>query len=400
MSNTKSKKHFILAMPVGANLWIHICIVALSIFGTVMIGSASMGLVVGDNKYLLFTVIKQIIFVIAGYIAMAVLANKFTINSLKKKSFLIVIGITFAALLACLLFEGVDGSQAWLRFSILGQEVTIQPSEFAKITSILVVAAYLGDVKKRFEHSRSLFLPPLLILLGIFAVVLLFQSDFGSAMIIFLISCICILIPNHDQLRGLQITLKVLFWIFLPLAIFILTPSGEKFINMLPIKQYQKDRFLAAFNPFNDKYNTGYQLVNSLISFASGGFLGSGFGTSIRKYTNFPAANTDYILAILVEELGFAGFFALMALYGVILFQLLKYASRMQNERGKIILVGTAMYLLIHMIFNIGGVTGLIPLTGVPLLMISSGGSATMAFMACLGISQAVISAKERGEIK
>lgn len=400
MSEKKEKRHFILAMPQGTNMWIHISIIFLALFGTIMIASASMGIAVGNNRYLLFTVIKQVAFAVAGYISMAILANKFTVDGLKKKSFLIVIVVTYIALLACLLFKGVDGSQAWLRFRLLGQEVTIQPSEFAKITCILIVAAYLGDVKKHFKLRRNLILPPIIILLGIFLIVALLQTDFGSAVIIFLITCVCLLIPNHDQLRGLQIFLKVAFWTVLPLVIYLLTPYGEGFIEMLPIKQYQKDRFLAAFNPFTDKYNTGYQLVNGLISFATGGFFGTGFGTSIRKYTNFPAANTDYILAILVEELGFVGFFVLMSFYGVILYQLLKYANRMQNERGRIILVGTAMYLLIHMIFNIGGVTGLIPLTGVPLLMISSGGSATFAFMSCIGISQAVIAAKERGDIK
>ena len=399
MKQTETKRHFILFMPRGSNFWVHISIVALALFGTIMIASASMGLV-ANNRALLMIVIKQLIFVFAGYIAMTILANKFTVQFLKKKSFFIVIFITVGALLACLMFEGVDGSQAWIRFRILGQEVTIQPSEFAKITCILVVAAYLGDVKKHFAKASNLILPPLFILLVIFGIVLLLQTDFGSSMIIFLITCVCLLIPNHKQLKGMQVFLKVAFWLVLPFAIYICTPYGESFIEKLPIKQYQKDRFLAAFNPFYDKFNTGYQLVNGLISFASGGFWGTGFGTSIRKYTNFPAANTDYILAILVEELGFIGFFGLMALYGVILFQLLKNASRMQNERGRIILVGTAMYLLIHMIFNIGGVTGLIPLTGVPLLMISSGGSATMAFMCAIGISQAVISAKERGEIK
>ena len=115
---------------------------------------------------------------------------------------------------------------------------------------------------------------------------------------------------------------------------------------------------------------------------------------------NFPAANTDYILAVLVEELGFAGFAVLMVLYGIVIFRLLYHARKIKSEKARIILIGTAMYLLIHMVFNIGGVTGLIPLTGVPLLMISAGGSSTMAFMAAVGISQAVIIRHKNGEIQ
>ena len=149
-----------------------------------------------------------------------------------------------------------------------------------------------------------------------------------------------------------------------------------------------------------DQYGSGYQLVNGLVSFASGGWFGVGFGNSVRKYTDFPAANTDFILAIVVEELGFVGFLLLMTAYAVIIFRLLFFAMKIKNEQARIILVGTAMYFLVHIIFNVGGVTGFIPLTGVPLLMISSGGSSTLSIMMCVGIAQGVIAAYNRGEIR
>ena len=151
---------------------------------------------------------------------------------------------------------------------------------------------------------------------------------------------------------------------------------------------YQKNRILSAVNPFTDLYNTGYQLVNGLVSFASGGWKGLGFGNSVRKYTDFPAANTDLI-----------GFGLIFIPYMIIIIQLFRYAMKMESERGRIILVGTAMYLMVHCLFNIGGVTGMIPLTGVPLLMISSGGSSTLSFMLSIGLAQAVICAWRRGDL-
>jgi hypothetical protein len=219
--------------------------------------------------------------------------------------------------------------------------------------------------------------------------------------VIFVIICVCFLVPNHPQLRGYQRILTILFYGVVLLGFYILSPSGEHLImKMTFLKTYQIKRFISAINPFMDQYGTGYQLISGLISFATGGWFGKGLGNSVRKYTNFPAASTDYILAIVVEELGFVGFIGLLAVYGFIIFVLLRYAMKMRSEKGRIILVGTAMYFLVHMFFNIGGVTGLIPLTGVPLLMVSAGGSSTMSIMACVGISQAVIASYRRGEIR
>ena len=153
-------------------------------------------------------------------------------------------------------------------------------------------------------------------------------------------------------------------------------------------------------NPFADKYGTGFQLINGLVSFASGGWQGVGYGKSIQKYTNFPAANTDFILAIVVEELGIFGFLLIFICYALIVGRMFIYAIRMKSQRGRIVLIGVSMYFFIHFLFNVGGVTGLIPLTGVPLLMISAGGSSTLSVMVAVGMGQAVISQYRQGKIE
>ena len=394
------KRRFVLRMPKRADRGIFISMLILAVFGLLMIASSSMGLTVGRPGRLTLIVIKQIVFLGGGYYFMAVLANNFRLSFLKSGTFpLWAIGIG-AALLFCLLFPAAGGARAWIRVPISGVDISIQPSEFAKVMVILVVAAYRGDVKKTFDEQADIIKRPLIFILSYIGIVLILQSDMGSAVVIALIAIICAMIPQHPQLRIYQNLLRFFVLLGGGLVLYILSPWGETIIKRLPLKAYQINRFLSAFNPFVDMYDTGFQLINGLVSFATGGWLGLGFGNSVRKYTQFPAANTDFILAIVVEELGLVGFLIIFIPYMIIIVQLFRYAMKIKSEQARIILVGTAMYLVVHCLFNIGGVTGMIPLTGVPLLMISSGGSSTLAFMIAIGISQAVIDQYRKGAIE
>ena len=393
------KKTGALRMPYGYDRWIHYSMIFLMVFGIIMVASASMGLAVGNSNYLLRTVVKQVIFSIAGYVAMLMISRSFNFEQLRQhmpEAVIIVGGL----LLFALVFSAVGGARAWIRIPFPGVDMSIQPSEFAKIMIIMVIAGYFGDIKQQFASTSDFTRRPFGIIAFYILVVGILQSDLGSAVVMALIAFTCFLIPSHPQLRRTQRRLGLLFLALLAFTVVLLTPWGEGLINALPLKEYQKNRILSAINPFADQYNTGYQLINGLVSFATGGWFGLGFGNSVRKYTNFPAANTDFILAIIVEELGIVGFLAVFIPYCIIIIQLFRYAQKIRSEKAKIILVGTAMYFLIHMIFNIGGVTGLIPLTGVPLLMISAGGSSTLSIMCCVGFSQAVIAKYKQGEIE
>ena len=220
-------------------------------------------------------------------------------------------------------------------------------------------------------------------------------------LVLFIIFCVTYLIPKNKPLRRSQFVLVILFYVAVVVAIIILSPVGEPLIENLPLlKDYQKGRFINAIDPFQDPYGRGYQIIQSLIAFADGGFFGRGLGQSVRKYMNFPEASTDFILAIFVEELGWVGFLFLMLLYSIIIFRLIHYAKRIKSEAAKIILIGSATYFLVHIFFNIGGITGLIPLTGIPLPLLSSGGTSAVAFMISIGLSQAVISAYKRKELQ
>ena len=399
-SRTAGRSRLFYRMPHYADPYIHWSLLILAVYGLLMIASASMGLAIGQPGYLAFVIAKQAVFLIAGYFSMTYLANRFSLNFLKSRDFpKLAVAMVFA-LLACLAFPRVNGARAWIRVPVSSLDISIQPSEFTKALVPLIIAAYCGDVTRHYEKGRDLWLRPFLFVLLFVFIIFILQSDFGSMAVVLSISLVCFMVPQNPAMRKLQRAIGGLILAVLALIIYILTPAGIQFVEKLPLADYQKNRFVSAFNPFADQYDTGYQLINGLISFASGGWTGLGFGNSVRKYTRFPAANTDFILAIVIEEMGIFGFLLIFIPYLIILCRLFHYALRMKSEKGRIILIGTAMYLLIHCLFNIGGGTAMIPLTGVPLLMISSGGSSTLAFMISLGLSQAVISQYRKGLIQ
>lgn len=396
---TEKKNHFY-QLPVGYDKPIHITLLALTIFGLIMSTSASMGTDAADYIGLIFTVAKQLVFVGAGYVALWVLSRIFTFSLCRKWLREIVI-FTLAALLFCLFFRKVGGAKAWIRIPMGGsREFTIQPSEFAKISVMIIMAVFLGDIENQNVHFKELVKRPLTFVgLYLFVVVFL-QHDLGSAVVMAAIAAVCFLIPKHKALSVWQFRIIVGVLIVLLAVLIVMATPIRNILFSLSSSNYMIGRFTSALNPFADKYGTGFQLIKGLISFATGGITGSGIGASIQKYTNFPAASTDYILAIIVEETGILGFLGVFGGYMLIIMRLFNYAKKIQSEKAKMVLIGTAFYLFVHYVFNVGGVTGLIPLTGVPLLLMSSGGSSTMSFMAAIGICQAIISQYRTGKLQ
>lgn len=387
-------------MPARIDMPIFWSMFVLAVFGLLMIASASMGTTVGKPGRLALIIGKQIVFLVFGYLAQCWVENHFNVEDLRTDRYTLLMFVMFGLLLFCLAFPSTSGAKAWIRVPVSGVDISIQPSEFTKIISYLTVAAYCGDIKRTDLRGFDLWKRPFFIIMAYVGIILALQNDLGSAVVVFLIGAITMLIPANRKLKGFQTFIWFALLVIAAIVAFLLeTEQGNAIVEKLPMADYQKNRILSAVNPFTDLYNTGYQLVNGLVSFASGGWKGLGFGNSVRKYTDFPAANTDFILAIVVEETGMIGFGLIFVPYMIIIIQLFRYALKMESERGRIILAGTAMYLMVHCLFNIGGVTGMIPLTGVPLLMISSGGSSTLSFMLSIGLAQAVICAYRRGDL-
>lgn len=385
-----------LSMPNKYDKIIHASVIVLIVLGTLMIASTSVGETAKNDTVVLKTIIKQSVFVIVSYIGMVLAARIFTLEKATKWArpvgFLII-----AMLVSCFFFEDVNGAQSWIRFSVPGiGQMTIQPSEFMKVFMIVMMACVIEKVRRRRLDCWSIVKIPISFY-AMAAILILLQNDLGSLIVITLICAVCLLIPSHPSLKKFQKFTMIGLCTAMVVVLFLSTDFGMNLLHKMSfIPDHIPGRFETAANPWEDSLNNGYQLINSLYAFASGGWKGLGFGQSVQKMMYLPEAMTDYILAITVEELGITGFLIILGGYGTIVYRLFKYALMSKREGYKILYVGTAMYLVIHFVFNVGGVTGLIPLTGIPLLFISSGASSLLSICVAIGICQSALARENR----
>ncbi|MEG0274186.1 MAG: FtsW/RodA/SpoVE family cell cycle protein [Longicatena sp.] len=387
----KRNIHLTLKMPKSFDFLLQLTILILIAFGTLMIASTTVGRVAEDGIAIVAIVfVKQAMFVVMSYILMTFFANNFSMRNAKA---ILPIAAVFiiGALLSTQLFEGVNGSHAWIRIPLPGTEVTIQPSEFAKVFMIVTMAVYVEVAGRKNWDFWRIVKVPVFFFVGC-AVAILLQKDFGTLIVLFLLCAICFLIPSHINIRKQQRWIKILLVVACVCSLIVMSGVGIDYIAKMPFIGHFATRISNAINPFLSPHLDGYQPINGLYGLARGGITGVGLGNSIQKYGYLTQSDNDYILSIVVEELGIFGLAIVMIGYGVIIQRLFYYAFRTKSEGYKVILIGTAMYIFIHFALNVGGVSGLIPLTGVPLLFISSGGSSLMAIMSAIGISQAVIS--------
>lgn len=388
------KFKFSLRLPKGRNIHIQLAMVFLCLIGLLMIVSASMTTNI-STQALMNTAFRQIVFISIGYFGYVMLARYFRIEYFKKLSVLLSIVMIFL-LIVPRFFGPINGAYAWIQIPGFG---TIQPSEFAKLGLIIVFAVYLGDNRKRDISFWDLIQKPALYFIITFIIIMFFQKDTGTAIVLFIIAYFTLLMAGHKKLAKLQMWMIILIIVAVVGAFIVLSPAGIHFIkNALNLPDYMVARFENTINPFVNKYGSGYQLVNGLVAFVKGNWSGVGFGKSLQKYGYLPAAKTDFILAVIAEEFGFIGVLTVLILYFILFYQLFKHALNAKDEKSRMILVGIGIYLFAHFVLNVGGVTALIPLTGVPLLMLSSGGSSTLSIMFGLGIAQAVIIRQKREE--
>lgn len=373
--------------------WINFVTIFLALIGLVMAVSASM--TAADNSYrlLISATLKQFIYFVISYLLMVFISKKFNYRYFKNLIMPISIAM-IGMLLFTLFFDEVNGAQAWIRLNLGFMQFTLQPSEFAKVSTILLVAMYVGDVSPNTKRSSKQILGPVITIIAIQAFIVLFlQDDLGSAIVLLMVAVATLLIPSHPKIRKQQNVVILLLVIGVGLTGFLLTDAGLELISKTSfLRGYQLARFTDYANPFLNITGSGYQLAGSLVAFSRGGLFGVGLGQSVQKYGYLPEARTDFILSLIAEEIGFIGVLIIMVLYAILIWRLISYALKVVSEKDKVVLLGTVAYLFVHILFNVGGITAAIPLTGVPLLLLSSGGSSTLAIMLSIGISQNIIS--------
>ena len=384
--------------------WLTGAMVVLTIFSTIMIASANISNLSSVVSDVTSSVIKQLIFLTISYTGYFVAIRMFSFD-LVKKFLMPILLIELGALLATRMFGGIGGAYAWIR---LPGGMSIQPSEFGKMLIVLTVANFMCDRKsKKITSWTTLARFPLLEMIFYAAIIVVWQSDFGSGFVLIAIGTICYMIPDHPLLKKSQIVLFGIVIFVMVMTVFLMSPTFEKFLLSEAVQSwmesdgflpkvfsrisYQFYRFLSAGDPLWDRFGYSQELLNSLLGISRGNIRGVGLGNSIQKFGYLASADADYIFPVIVEELGLIGIAFVFIPYGIILATLIRYALKVKTEKEKVVLVGAASYLFVHMFLNIGGVSALIPLTGVPLVMVSRGGTALISYMFMLGICQNII---------
>lgn len=397
----KLKQHF---TSRGVDKSIYISVFILAVFGIIMIGSASIGSVTSSEKTVTLAIKNmstQTIYVFAGAMVMIFIARVFKTRYIDYPASMKLYFLGIILMAICRFWSDSKGSHGWIKF---GGAFSIQPAEFMKIAMILIMGYFLTEsdkafvVKGRFKTAalkasfykekffKCVFLPMLLVFIT--AVIGLFvQKDFGTTVILVGICFVCFIGTPRQYFKKY----KKIVWIFIAVCAGLLTIIGTTVLE-----PYQLKRIYSWLDPMSDPFQASYQLVNSLIAFGNGGVFGLGFGNSTQKYGYIPESHNDFIGAIIYEELGIIGLALIIIPTVIIIFKLLKYSNEVKENKSRIILLGIASYFFLHLIINLGGVSGLIPMTGVPLLLISAGGSSTVSSLVAIGIAQAIIAKHNR----
>ena len=277
------------------------------------------------------------------------------------------------------------GAKNWVS---IGGVTLFQPSEFMKISYILILARVIVQfTQKHKEKERTIPLDFLLILWMIVftlpvLVLLALQSDLGTALVFVAIFAGLVLLSGVSWKIIIPIFATVVSGIAGFLAIFI-TKDGRAFIHQIGMPTYQINRILAWLNPFDYAQTTTYQQAQGQIAIGSGGLFGQGFNVSNLL---IPVRESDMIFTVIAEDFGFIGSVLVITLYLLLIYRMLKITLKSNNQFYTYISTGFIMMLLFHIFENIGAVTGLLPLTGIPLPFISQGGSAIISNLIGVGL--------------
>lgn len=361
------------------NFLLLILMIVYSSFGLLMIFSASsVAAVLRYDVPTNYFFIRQLIWIILGYGAGIVVLNVPT-NMYRYGSKIAMFGILF--LLGGIFVVGsiAGGAQSWYEIGF----ANFQPLELAKIVLIVYLAVYYHRIAAKKKISLWNLIYPLTIAVVIFILIAM-QPDFGGAFIIFAITALIFFsLPIGKRHKKTVYQILGVGGIVLLLAV--------TFLGKSILQSYQVSRILNFTNPcqrYSD--DTGYQVCNGYIAIHNGGLTGVGLGNSTQKYLYLPEAHTDFIFPIICEELGLIAGIIVVIGYFVILFIILNIAKETDTLRNSILAYGIFAYLLSHILINLLGVLGLIPLTGVPLPFLSYGGSYNLCVIISLFIVQRI----------
>lgn len=330
--------------------------------GAMLSASSVISISANSDQFRLFT--KQVMWVGLGLGAL-VIAAFVPYGIWQRVALPLFVAVVAGLVLTIFIGDERGGAVRWI---VVGP-ITIQVAEFAKFAVISLLAAVLtrkGELVSDIRHV----VVPVGVILGTVSLLLLAQPDFGSMLLV--------VTPAFIMLAASMVPLRFVFGLG---ALGVLAMSG-----LAMSADYRKDRLLSFLDPFAQPKGLGLQAVQSMVALGTGGFFGVGLGQSRARWSWLPNAHTDFIFAIIGEETGFAGAIIVVTLFALLAAVGVSIAYRAPDMYGRLLAIGIVAWLTVQALVNIGGVVAVLPITGVPLPFISSGGNAMLVNLFAIGV--------------
>jgi len=338
----------------------------LLVIGVVMIYSASAVLASRQYGDSLFFFKRQMLWAAFGLVVLAA-ASRVPYEFWNRMALPLVLGTVI--LLGLVLIPGVglelNGSRRWLRWGWL----TLQPSEAARLCSVIYLARYLMKKKNRLDDFFRDFLPPMIVI-GVFLALIMGESDLGTALVL-------------GGVAGLLLFIGGARWRHLWAMGLLAAPVVYAMIMKIG---YRRQRLMAFLDPWRDPTDTGFQVIQSFLAMGGGGPVGMGLGEGRQKLFFLPYPHTDFIFAVIGEELGLLGTLTVLILFGMLAWRGLSISLRAPDLFGRHLAFGLTMMIVVQAMVNMAVVTGLVPTKGLTLPFLSYGGSSLVANLAAVGI--------------
>ena len=354
-----------MARKLQADEWLFAATVALALFGVVMVYSASAVVAAGENHSQYHYVIRQGVWTLAGLGALLV-GMRLDYRVLRSgKVAYGLLGLTVVLLVAVFAFPPINGARRWIRFA----SFTAQPSELAKLALAVFLARFL---ERRAGEEGSFWgtFVPCVAVAGLLAVLVVAEPDLGTAMMLIVI-CVTIMFTAGARLAHLGMAAA---------------PALVAAVGLLVFVPWRLKRLVTFWDPWADPQGAGYQVVQSLMAVGSGGVNGLGFTEGRQKMFFLPFAHSDFIFAVVGEELGLLGGLGVVLLFGLFLWRGMRAALRAPDRFGMLLGTGVVTGIVAQALFNISVTLSLVPTKGIPLPFISYGGSSLVPTLFAVGV--------------
>ena len=354
-----------MARKLQADEWLFAGTVALALFGVIMVYSASAVVAAGENHSQYHYVIRQGVWTLAGLCALYV-GMRFDYGLLRNGKLAYgLLAVTVVLLVAVFAFPPINGARRWIRLA----GFSLQPSEISKLALAIFLARFLERRAGREGDFWRTFVPAVFVT-AVLALLVVAEPDLGTSMMLAVI-CTTMLFTAGARLKHMALAAA---------------PALAGVMALLLFVPWRLRRVLVFLDPWADPQGSGYQVVQSLLAVGSGGVHGLGFTEGRQKMFFLPFAHSDFIFAVVGEELGLFGALAVVALFGLFLWRGMRAAMRAPDRFGMLLGIGIVTGIVAQALFNMSVVLSMLPTKGIPLPFISYGGSSLMPTLFSVGV--------------